>query len=123
MATSELMKHYQAAVWAQHGLFASGPDFDITFGLAHTIEKSAEIYVKVLSMGGGIIRQTITDDDLRAIAHDFGVTLNEKFLNSSHSPPFFFILAEQASCPIPPNGIAGCLFCFMFPGTPWVFFR
>ncbi|MSD38135.1 rhamnulose-1-phosphate aldolase, partial [Faecalibacterium prausnitzii] len=43
--------------------------------------KSAEIYVKVLSMGGGIIRQTITDDDLRAIARDFGVTLNEKFLN------------------------------------------
>ena len=81
MATSELMKTYQAAIWAQHGLFASGPDFDITFGLAHTIEKSAEIYVKVLSMGGGIIRQTITDDDLRAIAHDFGVTLNEKFLN------------------------------------------
>ena len=81
MATSELMKTYQAAIWAQHGLFASGPDFDITFGLAHTIEKSAEIYVKVLSMGGGIIRQTITNDDLRAIAHDFGVTLNEKFLN------------------------------------------
>ena len=79
MATSELMKHYKAAIWAQHGLFASGPDFDITFGLAHTIEKSAEIYVKVLSMGG-IIQQTITDD-LRAIAHDFGVTLNEKFLN------------------------------------------
>ena len=25
------------------------------------------------------------------------------------------IIAEQASCPIPPNGIAGCLFCFMFP--------
>ena len=81
MATSELMKTYQAAIWAQHGLFSSGPDFDTTFGLAHTIEKSAEIYVKVLSMGGGIIRQTITDDDLRAIARDFGVTLNEKFLN------------------------------------------
>ena len=32
-------------------------------------------------MGGGIIWQPITDDDLRAIAHDFGVTLNEKFLN------------------------------------------
>ena len=25
MATSEKMKHYQAAIWAQHGLFASGP--------------------------------------------------------------------------------------------------
>ena len=71
----------RAAVWAQHGLFASGPDFDITFGLAHTIEKSAEIYIKVLSAGQGKIRQTITDDDLRAIAHDFGVTINEKFLD------------------------------------------
>lgn len=81
MATSELMKTYQAAIWAQHGLFASGPDYDTTFGLAHTIEKSAEVYVKVLSMGGGLIRQTIEDDNLRAIARDFGVTLNEDFLD------------------------------------------
>ncbi len=81
VATSELMKHYQAAVWAHHGLFVSGPDFDITFGLAHTIEKSAEIYIKVLSAGQGKIRQTITDNDLRAIAHDFGVTINENFLD------------------------------------------
>lgn len=79
-ATSELMKSYPAAIWAHHGLFVSGPDFDTAFGLAHTIEKSAEIYVKVLSAGQGKIRQTITDDDLRAIAKDFGVTLNERFL-------------------------------------------
>ena len=74
------MKTFQAAVWAQHGLFVSGPDYDTAFGLAHTIEKSADIYVKVLSTGQPI-RQTITDDDLRAIAHDFGVTLNEDFLD------------------------------------------
>lgn len=79
-ATSELMKSYPAAIWAHHGLFVSGPDFDTAFGLAHTIEKSAEIYVKVLSSGQGKIRQTITDDYLRAIAKDFGVTLNERFL-------------------------------------------
>ncbi len=80
MATSELMKTYQAAIWAQHGLFASGPDFDITFGLAHTIEKSAEIYWKVLATGQPVL-QTITDDALRAIAKDFGVQLNEAFLD------------------------------------------
>ena len=80
MATSELMKTYQAAIWAQHGLFASGPDFDITFGLAHTIEKSAEIYWKVLASGQPVL-QTITDDALRAIARDFGVQLNEAFLD------------------------------------------
>ena len=46
LATSELMKKYDAAVWAHHGLFVSGPDFDITFGLMHTIEKAAETWVK-----------------------------------------------------------------------------
>lgn len=80
MATSRLMEKYEAAVWAHHGLFCSGPDFDITFGLMHTIEKAAEIYVKVLSMGKDI-KQTITDDNLRAIAKEFGVTLNEEFLD------------------------------------------
>lgn len=80
MATSRLMEKYEAAVWAHHGLFCSGPDFDITFGLMHTIEKAAEIYVKVLSMGKDV-KQTITDDNLRAIAKEFGVTLNEEFLD------------------------------------------
>ena len=72
------METYQAALWAMHGLFVSGPDFDTAFGLAHTIEKSADVYVRVLSCGG--VRQTITDDDLRAIARDFGVTLNPAML-------------------------------------------
>ena len=80
MATSELMKRFDAAVWAHHGLFVSGPDFDTTFGLMHTIEKAAQIHVLALSCGQGI-RQTIEDDDLRAIARDFGVTLNEEFLD------------------------------------------
>ena len=80
LATSKLMREFGAAVWAHHGLFASGPDFDITFGLMHTIEKAAEIYVKALSCGQGI-RQTISDDNLRAIAKDFGVTLREEFLD------------------------------------------
>ncbi len=80
LATSKLMKEYDAAVWAHHGLFVSGPDFDTTFGLMHTIEKSAEIYMKVLQSGRPVL-QTITDDDLRAIAREFGVTLKEEFLD------------------------------------------
>lgn len=81
LATSKLMKEYDAAVWAHHGLFASGPDFDTTFGLMHTIEKAAQIYLLALSAGQGKIMQTIEDDDLRAIAKDFGVTLREEFLD------------------------------------------
>lgn len=81
LATSQLMKEFDAAVWAHHGLFASGPDFDTAFGLMHTIEKAAQIYILALSAGQGKILQTIGDDQLRAIAKDFGVTLREEFLD------------------------------------------
>ena len=81
LATSQLMKEYDAAVWAHHGLFASGPDFDTTFGLMHTIEKAAQIYILALSAGQGRILQTIEDAALRALAKDCGVTLREEFLD------------------------------------------
>lgn len=79
VATSELMKKYDVAIWAHHGMFCSGEDFDLTFGLMHTVEKSAEILVKVRSMQD-YKRQTITPDDFRHLAKDFGVKLPEKFL-------------------------------------------
>ena len=44
------MKKYDVVIWAHHGMFCSGEDFDLTFGLLHTVEKSAEILVKILSM-------------------------------------------------------------------------
>lgn len=77
--TSKLMEEYDAVIWAHHGLFCSGEDFDLTFGLAHTIEKAAEILVKVRSMTDHK-RQTITPDEFRDLAKSFGVTLPEKFL-------------------------------------------
>ena len=79
VATSRLMEDYDVAIWAHHGMFAAGEDFDLTFGLMHTVEKSAEILVKTLSMTD-TKRQTITTDNLRQLAKDFGVTLPEKFL-------------------------------------------
>lgn len=77
--TSKLMKQYDVAIWAHHGMFAAGEDFDLTFGLMHTVEKSAEILVKVLSMQPNKA-QTIMPDDFRNLARDFKVTLPEKFL-------------------------------------------
>jgi rhamnulose-1-phosphate aldolase len=43
-----------------------------------TAEKSAEILVKVLSMGGK--KQTITADNFRELGKAFNVNLPEKFL-------------------------------------------
>lgn len=67
------------AVWAHHGMFCSGEDFDLTFGLMHTVEKSAEILVKMLSMRPDKL-QTITAENFRDLAVDFKVELPERFL-------------------------------------------
>jgi len=80
VATSELMKKYNVAIWAHHGIFCSGEDYDLTFGLAHTVEKSAEILVKVLSIQPNKLA-TITSQNLRDLARDFKVTLPEEFLS------------------------------------------
>ena len=77
--TAELMKKYDVVIWAHHGMFCSGEDFDLTFGLLHTVEKSAEILVKILSMTPNKL-QTIQPDNFRALAKDFKVTLPEEFL-------------------------------------------
>ena len=77
--TSKLMESYDVAVWAHHGMFAAGEDFDLTFGLMHTVEKAAEILVKMLSMRPDKL-QTIRPEDFRNLARDFQVTLPEKFL-------------------------------------------
>ena len=79
VATSKLMEQYDVAIWAHHGMFASGEDFDLTFGLMHTVEKAAEILVKVLSITPNKL-QTITPDQFRHLANDFKVELPEKFL-------------------------------------------
>ncbi|MFA7117633.1 MAG: rhamnulose-1-phosphate aldolase [Sphaerochaetaceae bacterium] len=77
-ATSVLIKEYPAVVWAFHGVFCSGSTFDEAFGLMHTIEKAAEIYLKAKSIG---IINTISDDNLRVLAKAFSVHINEAFLD------------------------------------------
>ena len=51
----------------------------MTFGLMHTVEKAAEILVKMLSMRPHKL-QTIEPEDFRNLAREFKVTLPEKFL-------------------------------------------
>lgn len=77
--TSKLMRKHDVAVWAHHGTFCSGPNFDVTFGLMDTIEKSAEILVKVLSMSSKKA-QTIQPHNFRELANSFNITLSEEYL-------------------------------------------
>ncbi|MCI9540660.1 MAG: rhamnulose-1-phosphate aldolase [Lachnospiraceae bacterium] len=77
--TSRLMEKYNVAIWAHHGMFCSGEDFDLTFGLMHTVEKSAEILLKVLAVAPNKL-QTIQPQNFRDLAEGFHLTLPEKFL-------------------------------------------
>ena len=77
-ATGELMKKHDVVIWAHHGMFCAGETLDLTFGLMDTVEKSAEILVKVLSMGGK--KQTITSQNFRDLAKDFNVNISEDYL-------------------------------------------
>lgn len=79
IATSELMEKYDVVIWSHHGIFCSGENFDLTFGLAHTVEKSAEILVKVLSIRSDKL-QTITINNFKELAKDFNVKLSQEFL-------------------------------------------
>ncbi|MCL2892898.1 rhamnulose-1-phosphate aldolase [Brenneria tiliae] len=77
-ATAEQMQRHSLVLWPFHGIFGSGPTLDETFGLIDTAEKSAEVMVKVRSMGGK--KQTISTEELIALGQRFGVTPMEAAL-------------------------------------------
>lgn len=77
--TSELMKMYDLVIWAHHGLFCSSENFDIAFGLALTLEKAAEILIKIMSVSPKRL-QTIQTDEFRKLAKDFKVEISDRFL-------------------------------------------
>ena len=77
--SSRYIKDHDVIIWAHHGMFCSGEDFDQTFGLAHTVEKAAEILCKVLAVTP-VKRQTIPAEGFRKLGEAFQVSLPEKFL-------------------------------------------
>jgi rhamnulose-1-phosphate aldolase len=76
-ATAEKMKNFRVCVWAQHGVFAAGRCVDEAFGLIETVEKAADIYIRVMN---GKILNTIRDGELRLLAETFGVDYRKDFL-------------------------------------------
>lgn len=78
-ASVALLDKFRVIVWAHHGLFVCGESFDEAFGLMDTVEKAAEICVKVLAMGGK--RQTIPHEGFFRLADAFHLKLNTAFLH------------------------------------------
>ncbi|MBQ2734542.1 MAG: rhamnulose-1-phosphate aldolase [Clostridia bacterium] len=78
--TAKKMEHYDAVIWAHHGLFCSADTFDNAIGFAHCVEKSADIYMKVRAVTDRKL-QTITKENFLELAKDFGLVIKEEFLD------------------------------------------
>lgn len=76
-ASAEAARSCDVIIWVHHGMFCAGEDFDSTFGLLHTVEKAAEILVRVKSMVGasGEPASRITDENLRSLAASYDLNL------------------------------------------------
>jgi rhamnulose-1-phosphate aldolase len=81
--SAALMNNFDVIIWAHHGIFCAGESLDSTFGLAETIEKAAEILLKILSVSPQK-KQTISPQNLTDLAKAFNVNLPEKFLKGNN---------------------------------------
>lgn len=79
-ATAAKMKETRLVLWPQHGIYGAGKDMDEVFGLIETAEKAAEVYTYVCAQGG--VKQTITDENLWALADAFGVEPKAGYLKA-----------------------------------------
>lgn len=77
-ATASKMLEHKLVVWAMHGLFATGDSLDDTFGLIETVEKSAEIYLKIKDKNP---INTITDQQLKELTTSFKVKYKSGYLD------------------------------------------
>ena len=78
LATAEKMRDRRLCVWGMHGIFGTGTSIDEAFGLIETVEKAAEIYMKIADKP---IKAHITDDELRELAVAFNLTPRAGYLD------------------------------------------
>ena len=76
IATNEKILKYNVIIWSFHGVFASGDSIASAFGLAHAIEKAAEIKIKVLSTCRPVLN-TISIEEQNKTANTYGYKLND----------------------------------------------
>lgn len=78
-ASAVEMEKRNVVIWVHHGIFCAGKSFDETFGLMHTVEKAAEILVKVKAMtsGGCSTMSRITDENLADLASAYNLKLSD----------------------------------------------
>ncbi len=76
-ATADAISRRNLAVWQFHGICGCGRNLDEAFGRIDVAEKASEICLRVMAAGGA--KQTLSDNQLRAIATNFNCTVDDSF--------------------------------------------
>lgn len=77
--TGTLMEQHAAVLWPHHGLLCSGSSLEAAFGLTHTLEKAAAIYLKAKSATNN--PHLISNKEVQAAAQAFGVQIDTAILD------------------------------------------
>ena len=77
-ATAKKMEEFRIVIWGLHGIYGVGKDLDEAFGLIETVEKAAQLYMLTYHKPRV---NTITDEQLVAVAEHFGLTYRKDFLD------------------------------------------
>lgn len=75
--SSKKFKDFRILIWALHGITAVGSSLDEAFGLIETVEKAAEIYMKIY---GNQSRKGIDKNMLKAVAEAFNLETKQGWL-------------------------------------------
>lgn len=76
--SSKKFKDFKILIWAMHGITAVGASLDEVFGLIETVEKAAEIYIKISDKPN---RKGIDKAMLRDVADAFNLEIKKGWLD------------------------------------------
>lgn len=76
-ATAEKLKKSRIVVWANHGVMASGKDFQDCFGLIETVDKAAGIYLDTLKIKN---YEGLTNEQIESFANSLGLEVRQDII-------------------------------------------
>lgn len=81
-ATALQLASYPVCIWELHGLLCAADTPDAALGIAHAIDKAATVYLQARAATGGDLSKinTLSGENIRAIAAAYGLPLNEDLL-------------------------------------------
>ncbi len=77
-STAQKMQDFRVIMWYRHGTFVSHSDLDSGFGLLEAVEKSAQIVLKIMAVGGELA--PVSAFEMKKLGDRYGFVFNTVLL-------------------------------------------